>query len=92
MGDWSSNFNIFVNKYQTKGAVMIIDERRMKILESLANELMKPRPSEEIVKKYMKNSGLNYEKDPIQRISMVLKALNFHENSSEGYLSEKRNQ
>lgn len=47
------------------------------ILEVLAEELMKKQPDENLVKSYMEEAEMDYEKDPIKRINMVLRALHF---------------
>ena len=44
-------------------------------LEELVDELMKQKPQEERIKTYMKNVGLEYNADPIIRLSTVLQAL-----------------
>ena len=44
-------------------------------LEELVDELMKQKPQEERIKTYMKNVGLEYNADPLIRLSTVLQAL-----------------
>ncbi len=52
---------------------------REEILSFLAEELIKSKPEEDIVKKYMAKVGLNYSEDPVERINLVLEALHFEE-------------
>ena len=44
-------------------------------LESLVDELIKNTPNEDRVRKQMLAAGLNYSKDPIERMSLVLQAI-----------------
>ena len=48
---------------------------KVKTLELLAEELIKKTPSENNIKSYMEVTGLQYHEDPIERINIVLKAL-----------------
>ncbi|MCB0421885.1 MAG: hypothetical protein KDD61_12875 [Bdellovibrionales bacterium] len=57
------------------------EEARIETLEKLVDELMKEVPEESLIKSYMEQSGLQYSKDPIGRINIVLKALHFEEPS-----------
>lgn len=43
--------------------------------DGLVEELMKQKPQEERIKAYMRNVGLEYESDPIARLTMVLQAI-----------------
>ncbi len=52
---------------------------RLQLLEVLVDELMKDEPSETVVSKCMNAVGLKDNKDPIDRINQVLKALHFEE-------------
>lgn len=52
---------------------------RLQLLEVLVDELMKDEPSETVVTKCMTAVGLTDNKDPIDRINQVLKALHFEE-------------
>jgi hypothetical protein len=55
---------------------MIDDE----LLEALTHEVTKENPETEKLKLYMKKAGLKYTDDPIERINLVLKRMNFLEN------------
>ncbi len=48
-------------------------------LEILVDELIKEVPNEDLVKNYMKEAGLDYQKDPVSRINYVLKLMSFKE-------------
>lgn len=48
-------------------------------LEVLVDELIKEAPNEDFVKDYMKEAGLDYQKDPVSRINYVLKLMSFSE-------------
>lgn len=56
---------------------------RLQLLETLVDELMKDEPSESVVSKCMSAVGLVDNKDPIDRINQVLKALHFEEPKKE---------
>lgn len=60
-----------------------MDADRLILLENLVEELIKPTPEEKKVKEYMKQTGLEYTADPIDRLNMVLKALHFVETKEE---------
>ncbi|MEZ4873726.1 MAG: hypothetical protein R2827_16090 [Bdellovibrionales bacterium] len=47
----------------------------VKKFQELVDELMKPSPNEAQVKKMMQNLDLEYKKEPIERLNMVLRAL-----------------
>ncbi len=51
--------------------------RHLKIdqLENLVDELVKQEPQEERIKTYMRQAGLGYISDPIERLNTVLQAL-----------------
>lgn len=59
------------------------EERNVEKLEDLVEELLKANPEEEVLKQKMKNSGIPYSTDPIERINLVLRALHFDENGLE---------
>lgn len=44
-------------------------------MELLVNELTKPHPEEDKVRRCMQAVGLKYSSDPISRLSLVLEAL-----------------
>ncbi len=44
-------------------------------LENLVDELVKHEPREERIKAYMREAGLGYVADPIERLNTVLQAL-----------------
>lgn len=56
---------------------------KLRLLEVLAEELLKEDPSEKTVEKYMTQAGLPDSKDPIDRINKVLMALHFEETGKE---------
>lgn len=56
-----------------------MEPERLVILENLVDELMKEEPEEQVVKKYMKQTGIQYSDDPVERLNLVLKALHFEE-------------
>ena len=49
-------------------------------MEELTNEVIKKKPEEAKLKSYMKKAGLKYSEDPIERIDIVLKQMQFIEN------------
>lgn len=49
--------------------------------DGLVEELMKQKPQEERIKAYMQNVGLEYESDPIARLTLVLQAIEAKEKS-----------
>lgn len=56
-----------------------MDLSRLEVLENLVDELMKDQPEEQVVKKYMRQTGIRYSDDPVERLNLVLKALHFVE-------------
>lgn len=56
-----------------------MDMNRLEVLENLVDELMKDQPEELVVKKYMRQTGIRYSEDPVERLNLVLKALHFVE-------------
>lgn len=56
---------------------------RLRILEVLAEELMKDSPEERLVKECMQKAGIPDSQDPIDRINKVLMALHFEEPNKE---------
>ncbi len=52
---------------------------RLEVLEHLVDELMKDQPEDKLIKQYMKQSGIKYSEDPVERLNLVLKALHFTE-------------
>lgn len=56
---------------------MLSPEKRLKILETLVDELMKDEPAEHVVSECMSAAGIEDSKDPIDRINKVLMALHF---------------
>ena len=55
------------------------DIMELQQLEILVDELIKEVPNEDLVKNYMKEAGLDYQKDPVSRINYVLKLMSFKE-------------
>ena len=51
-------------------------------LEALVEEMLKPNPCERSVRSMMKNHGISYSPDPIERIHLVLRALHFSEDKN----------
>ncbi|MGE4131236.1 MAG: hypothetical protein AB7F86_06335 [Bdellovibrionales bacterium] len=62
---------------------MQLPKDRLRLLELLAEELMKERPQESFVASALKAAGLPDTKDPMDRINKVLVALHFHEGQKE---------
>jgi hypothetical protein len=62
---------------------MELPAERLRVLELLADELMKDEPKESLVMAYMQKAGLEDSKDPIARINQVLMALHFTEPNKE---------
>jgi len=62
---------------------MELPAERLRVLELLADELMKDQPKESLVIEYMNQAGLEDSKDPIARINQVLMALHFTEADKE---------
>ena len=58
---------------------MNVDPEKLRLLETLAEELLKEDPAEDIVSSCMSKAGLPDSKDPIDRINKVLLALSFEE-------------
>lgn len=56
---------------------------KLRILETLAEELLKDDPEEAVVQKYLTAAGIPDSKDPIDRINKVLMALHFEESGKE---------
>ncbi|MCB0343386.1 MAG: hypothetical protein H6626_12355 [Pseudobdellovibrionaceae bacterium] len=56
-----------------------LQKEQLEVLEQLVEELMKDEPCEDTVKSYMGQTGIPYTSDPIERINVVLRALNFSE-------------
>ncbi len=56
---------------------------KLKVLETLVDELLKAQPEEKIVKKCMTAAGIEDSQDPIDRINKVLLALHFEEKDKE---------
>ena len=54
---------------------------RLEVLEHLVDELMKAEPEDKVVKLYMKQTGIKYSDDPIERLNLVLQALHFTEDT-----------
>ena len=52
---------------------------RLEVLEHLVDELMKDQPEDKLIKQYMKQTGIKYSEDPVERLNLVLKALHFTE-------------
>lgn len=50
---------------------------KLKLLETLVEELLKDQPEEDVVTACMSEAGIPDSKDPIDRINKVLLALNF---------------
>jgi hypothetical protein len=62
---------------------MELPAERLRVLELLADELMKDEPTESLVVEYLHQAGLQDAKDPIGRINQVLMALHFSEPGKE---------
>ncbi len=56
---------------------------KLKILETLVEELLKEIPEERVVQECMTQAGIPDSKDPIDRINKVLLALHFEESNKE---------
>lgn len=56
---------------------------KLKILETLVEELLKDSPQESVVQECMAKAGIPDTKDPIDRINQVLMALHFEESDKE---------
>lgn len=56
---------------------------KLRVLEVLAEELLKDEPKETVIEKYMAQAGIPDSKDPIDRINKVLVALHFEESGKE---------
>lgn len=56
---------------------------KLRILETLVEELLKEHPEEQVVQNCMTAAGLADSKDPIDRINKVLVALHFEEKDKE---------
>ena len=52
---------------------------KLRILETLVEELLKDTPEEDIVRDCMTAAGIDDTRDPIDRINKVLHALHFEE-------------
>lgn len=53
-----------------------VDGHLISDFESLVDELMKPEPNENEIQFLMKKLELEYDRDPINRISFVLEKMN----------------
>jgi hypothetical protein len=58
-------------------------EEKLRILETLVEELLKDAPAENVVVECMNAVGIPDSKDPIDRINKVLRALHFEEKEKE---------
>jgi hypothetical protein len=58
---------------------MNTQEDKLRVLETLVDELLKEAPAEEVVTSCMSAAGIPDSKDPIDRINKVLLALHFEE-------------
>lgn len=58
-------------------------EEKLRILETLVEELLKETPQEKIITSCMHAAGIADSKDPIDRINKVLLALHFEEKDKE---------
>jgi hypothetical protein len=56
---------------------------KLRILETLVEELLKDTPEEKVVQNCMSAAGIPDSKDPIDRINKVLLALHFEEKDKE---------
>lgn len=56
---------------------------KLRILETLVDELLKDAPEEKVVKSCMNAAGIADSRDPIERINKVLLALQFEEKGKE---------
>lgn len=55
-------------------------ESDLETLESLVDELTKPKPQEERIRAYMRQVGIEYTADPIEQLNSVLQALDIKTN------------
>ena len=62
---------------------------RLEVLENLVDELMKEHPEDKLVKQYMKQTGIKYSEDPIERLNLVLQALHFTDSNETATAKEK---
>lgn len=60
-----------------------VSEKHITDLEDLVNELSKGAPKEDKVQRLMDNLGLNYSRDPIERLELVLRAMSFGQGNME---------
>lgn len=58
-------------------------EEKLRILETLVEELLKESPKEDVIATCMTAAGIADTKDPIDRINKVLMALHFEEKDKE---------
>lgn len=58
-----------------------VEQDRIRTLEILVDELIKETPQEDVIKENMQRIGLSYKVDPVDRLNMVLEALDFRESS-----------
>ena len=56
-----------------------MEQEKLRILEALVEELLKDKPTEDVVTTCMRDAGIPDSGDPIDRINKVLLALNFGE-------------
>jgi hypothetical protein len=62
---------------------MDLSPDKLRVLEVLAEELLKDEPQEGLVQKCFTEVGLPDNKDPIDRINKVLMALHFEDHKKE---------
>ena len=77
----------------TKGPLRLVHSRKevameptvekLRILETLVEELLKDDPEEKVVVQCMTKAGIHDSKDPIDRINKVLMALHFEDTKKE---------
>ena len=56
-----------------------MDEEKVSRLESLVDELLQDQMNEKKVRDLMRQEGLRYSQDPVERLNRVLFALQFEE-------------
>jgi len=66
-----------------------IETERIRTLEILVDELIKDSPQEDIIKESMQRVGLSYKEDPVDRLNMVLEALDFRETKDQDGKNKK---
>ena len=74
---------LVISSFEEGNIRMQTPVEKLRILETLVEELLKDAPEENIVSDCMVAAGIEDSKDPIDRINKVLLALNFMEGEKE---------